>query len=224
MNKYLFPIYAIIAGYILVRFASKRTLINIKLLLAFSGAFLLSQTVFILIPEVYESLSGKLTGALIMTGILVQIFLEFFSKGAEHGHIHIHSEQTHFPWLLFISLCVHAFLEGFPVTQHNDLVYGILIHKIPIAILITSYLLNSKFKDLEVIFFLFVFAIMTPLGTYISNEVEVSANYIQMINAVVIGIFLHISTIILFESSEGHKFNLSKLIVIVLAVALAYLI
>ena len=78
MNKYLFPIYAIIAGYILVRFASKRTLINIKLLLAFSGAFLLSQTVFILIPEVYEGLSGKLTGALIMTGILVQIFLEFF--------------------------------------------------------------------------------------------------------------------------------------------------
>ncbi|RZV65520.1 MAG: ZIP family metal transporter, partial [Flavobacteriaceae bacterium] len=41
---------------------------------------------------------------------------------------------------------------------------------------------------------------------------------------VVIGIFLHVSTIILFESNEEHRFNLRKLMIIILAVAIAYII
>ena len=44
------------------------------------------------------------------------------------------------------------------------------------------------------------------------------------INAVVIGIFLHISTTILFEAGEGHKFNLSKLTAICIGVLIAYFI
>jgi hypothetical protein len=69
-----------------------------------------------------------------------------------------------------------------------------------------------------------VFAAMTPLGTFISNTSEISTDYLTMINAIVIGIFFHISTTILFESSEGHKFNLSKLIAIILGVGIAYAI
>ena len=195
-----------------------------RLLLSFSGAFLLALTLFDLLPEVYEHLEGKQTGLFIMSGILIQIILEFFSKGAEHGHIHIHKNETAFPWLLFISLCIHSFLEGFPIHQHNDMVYGVLIHKIPIATLITSYLLQSHFSKLQITLFLLVFASMTPLGTLISNSVELVSGYVYYINAIVIGIFFHISTIILFESSEGHKFNLSKLVVIVLGVLVAYLI
>jgi len=222
MNKYLLPVYAVIFGFVLVKLAQERPLKHIKLLLAFSGAFLLSLTVFDLLPEVYNHLDAKRTGLFIMAGILIQIFLEFFSKGAEHGHIHVHNTETIFPWLLFISLCLHAFLEGFPIHQENEMVYGVLIHKIPIAILISSYLLQAKFKTLHVILFLLIFALMTPLGTYISNELSVNDNILHVINAMVIGIFLHISTIILFESSEGHKFNLQKIIVIVVAVAVAY--
>lgn len=195
-----------------------------KLLLSFSGAFLLALTLFDLLPEVYEHLEGKQTGLFIMSGILFQIILEFFSKGAEHGHIHIHKNETAFPWLLFISLCIHSFLEGFPIHQHNDMVYGVLVHKIPIAALMTSYLLQSSFSKVQIVLFLVVFASMTPLGTLISNTVELVEGYVYYINAIVIGIFFHISTIILFESSEGHKFNLSKLVVIVLGVVVAYLI
>lgn len=81
---------------------------NLKLLLAFSGSFLLSLTVMHLLPDVYES--GKTSiGIFIMFGILFQIILEFFSKGAEHGHVHGHDKLTQMPWLLFISLCIHAF-------------------------------------------------------------------------------------------------------------------
>ncbi len=224
MNKYLFPIYAVAIGVILVVIFKQKKSSYTKILLSFSGAFLLALTLFDLLPEVYEHLEGKQTGLFIMSGILIQIILEFFSKGAEHGHVHIHKHETSFPWLLFISLCIHSFLEGFPIHQHNDMVYGVLVHKIPIAALLTMYLLQSHFTKTQIIGFLVVFASMTPLGTIISNNVELVSGYVYYINAIVIGIFFHISTIILFESSEGHKFNLSKLVSILLGVAVAYLI
>ena len=104
------------------------------------------------------------------------------------------------------------------------MVYGIIIHKIPIAILITSYLFQSDFKTYQIIAFLTVFGLMTPLGTVISNNVYLRPGLLPHINAVVIGIFLHISTTILFESSEGHKFNLNKILAIIVAVAIAYFI
>ena len=65
---------------------------------------------------------------------------------------------------------------------------------------------------------------MTPLGTIISNNVTMLSEYLIYINAVVIGVFLHISTTILFESGEGHKFNLNKILAIIVAVAIAYYI
>jgi len=224
MNKYLFPIYAVILGFLVVKLTQNKPIKNVKLLLAFSGAFLLSLTIFELLPQVYNHLDTKLTGLAIMAGILLQIILEFFSKGAEHGHVHTSKNNSVFPWLLFISLCLHSFLEGFPIDQHNDMVYGVLIHKIPIAVLITTFLFQSNFKTYQIIFFLGLFAIATPIGTYISNETDIVTNYIHYINAMVIGIFLHISTTILFESSEGHKFNLNKLLAIISAVAIAYFI
>ena len=147
-----------------------------------------------------------------MCGILLQIVLELFSKGAEHGHVHIHNNKTVFPWLLFISLCIHSFLEGFSIHDHNDMVYGVLIHKIPIALIITLFLTHSNYNKLQIALFLIVFAFMTPLGTYISNSFNAIAHYVDAVNAVVIGIFFHISTTILFESGEGHKFNLSKFV------------
>ena len=224
MSEFLFPIYAVILGIIIAAITKQKKTWNTKLLLSFSGAFLLALTLFELLPEVYSHLDTKLTGLFIMCGILLQIILELFSKGAEHGHMHIHKNETGFPWLLFISLCIHSFLEGFPIHQHNDMVYGVLIHKIPIATLVTLFLFQSNYSKFQIGVFLFVFAIMTPLGTYISNTSKEIANYTHVINAIAIGIFFHIATTILFESGNGHKFNLSKFISIILGVGIAYLI
>ncbi|HCY81640.1 MAG TPA: ZIP family metal transporter [Xanthomarina gelatinilytica] len=224
MNKYLLPVLAVLIGALIVLVLKQKRSLFTKLLLSFSGAFLLALTLFDLLPEVYHHLDAKLTGLYIMFGILLQIILEFFSKGAEHGHIHIHKDNTQFPWLLFISLCIHSFLEGFPIHQHNDMVYGVLIHKIPIATLITSFLVQSNYSKMQIAGFLIFFAAMTPLGTFISNNTSLAEQHIYIINAIVIGIFFHISTVILFESSEGHKFNMSKLLAIIFGVAIAYLI
>lgn len=224
MNSYLLPLFAVLFGVLLVVLLRKRKSNYSKLLLPFSGAFLLALTLFDLLPEVYEHLEAKQTGLYIMCGILMQIILEFFSKGAEHGHVHIHVHNNVFPWALFLSLCIHSLLEGFSIHEHNDMVYGILVHKIPIAMVLTTFLLHSKYSRWQVVMFLTVFAVMTPLGTFLSNNAAFVADYVNIINAFVIGIFFHISTIILFESSEGHKFNLSKLIAIILGVGVAFII
>ncbi|MDD7887019.1 ZIP family metal transporter [Flavivirga sp. 57AJ16] len=224
MNNYLLPFYAVILGVLIASITKTKKSWNTKLLLSFSGAFLLALTLFELLPEVYEHLDTKLTGLYIMCGILLQIILELFSKGAEHGHVHIHKNETAFPWLLFVSLCIHSFLEGFAIHEHNDMVYGVLIHKIPIAALISMFLFQSNYSKIQIAIFLIIFACMTPLGTVISHTSQTVASFAHVINAIVIGIFFHISTTILFESSDGHKFNLSKFIAIILGVGIAYLI
>ncbi|OBQ52764.1 ZIP family metal transporter [Tamlana sp. s12] len=224
MNKFLLPILAVFLGFGIALVSKKQKSWNTKLLLSFSGAFLLALTLFELLPEVYHHLDTKLAGLLIMGGILLQITLELFSKGAEHGHVHIHKDHSTFPWTLFISLCIHSFLEGFSIHDHNDMVYGVLVHKVPIATVITLFLMQSNYTKLQIGAFLLVFAFMTPLGTYISNNAHAVHVYTDMINAIVIGIFFHISTTILFESGDGHKFNLSKFIAIIVGVGIAYMI
>ncbi|WP_461534469.1 ZIP family metal transporter [Sinomicrobium sp.] len=195
-----------------------------KLLLAFSGAFLLSITVFELVPEVFEDHSGKTPGIFIMCGIFLQIFLEFFSKGAEHGHIHHSPGHKSFPWMLFISLSIHSVLEGIPIYHHNTLIYGIVIHKLPIAIVLTTFFVNSNIDKWKMMAFMILFAFMTPLGTFLSTNLHLIEEFYMPINALIIGIFLHISTIILFESAEGHKFNITKLVVIIAGILTAYVL
>jgi hypothetical protein len=156
-----------------------------------------------------------------MVGILFQIILEFFSKGAEHGHVHGHDKIKQMPWLLFISLCIHAFLEGFPVGHHHDLAYGIAIHHLPIAIILTTFFLTAELNKTALFVFMISFALMTPLGTFVSDSVTSITQYYTEITAVVIGILFHISSTIIFESSEGHKFNIAKISMIVLGILLA---
>lgn len=218
--NYLLPLLSVLIGYLIALLLKPKAKQNLKLLLAFSGSFLLSLTVMHLLPDVYES-NNKSVGVYIMLGILFQIILEFFSKGAEHGHVHGHDKMTKMPWLLFISLCIHAFLEGFPVGHHHNLAYGIAIHHLPIAIILTTFFLNAELNKIELFFFMLTFAVMTPFGTLISNNFSILNDYYTQITAVVIGILFHISSTIIFESSEGHKFNIAKVSMIILGIVLA---
>lgn len=221
--NYLLPLLSVLLGYIVALLLKPKNKTNLKLLLAFSGSFLLSLTVMHLLPEVYESNNPNI-GIFIMSGILFQIILEFFSKGAEHGHVHGHEVMTQIPWLLFISLCIHAFLEGFPVSHHHDLAVGIAIHHLPIAIILTTFFINAKLNKKAIFFFMATFAVMTPLGTILSDYLPILNEYYIEITAVVIGILFHISSTIIFETSEGHKFNIAKVSMIVIGIALAYFI
>lgn len=224
---YLYPFLVVIIVSIIVLFLSKKAIqINSKLTLAFSGAFLLSITFFELLPSVYfenmidNKSDQRIIGLMIMIGILFQVILEFFSKGAEHGHID--TKKNKLPWVLLISLSIHAFVEGFSIRLDQNILYGIFIHKIPIAFIITTSLLSTKIKKYKILLFIFFFSIMTPLGTFISNNSDQLLKYSLIIDSLVAGVLLHVSTTILFETSQGHKFNLVKILLITGAIILAY--
>lgn len=225
MSTYILSISAVFLGSIIVYIFNPSNQKKLKLLLAFSGAFLLAITIFNLLPEVFEDHHyAKKTGIWIMIGILLQKILEYFSKGAEHGHIHIHKKTKKVPLLLFLSLGIHAILEGFPIHHTEGILIGIIVHKVPVAMILTTFLFQTEIKKGIVILVLILFALMTPLGTLISENFSIVQNYYKEITALVIGIFLHVSTTILFESNEGHKFNITKLVVILVATATAYFI
>lgn len=222
--NYLLPILAVILSFVFVYWIRPKNKSHFKLLLAFSGAFLLALTIFELLPSVYRQSNSKIVGVFIMVGILLQIFLEFFSKGAEHGHVHLNRSRVSFPWLLFISLCIHSLLEGFPIGTHDKILYGILVHKVPIAIILSIFLLNSRIRLVKAVWFIVLFSLMTPIGSFAAAHVPLFTEHDTHISALVIGVFFHISTVILFESSQGHSFNLQKVLVIILGVTIAYIL
>lgn len=219
---FILPLLSVLIGYAIALFLKPNSSIGFKLLLSFSGAYLLSITVFELLPNVYESGSAQI-GVFIMLGLLLQIVLEFLSKGAEHGHMHHDETASNFPVLLLISLSIHSLLEGFPLNSTEHLLYGVVVHKIPVAAILSVFLFKSKIGKVKAVMFLVFFALMTPLGSWIAGNFEIVDQYIPYINALVIGIFLHVSTTIIFEASKNHTFNASKLGVIVAGIVLAYL-
>ena len=209
---------------------------KLKLLIAFSGSYLLSITALHLLPEVFIGDDrGAYFGAFVLAGFFTQVMLEFFSGGIEHGHAHTH-RSSGLPVGLMIGLCLHAFLEGMPLGSghshhghdhsHGDshgiepLLLGIVLHKYPVAMVFLAMLLNSGLSRPKAFGLLALFAVMAPLGTLLSS-VELVGQYSRESLAIVIGIFLHVSTTILFESSEGHRFNAYKMMAIAAGLALS---
>ena len=205
---------------------------TLKLILSFSGAFLLSMTVTHLLPEAFQSNSFH-PGIFILFGFLLQILFEFFTEGIEHGHIHLHAKaEIPLPLAMLAGLLIHSFLEGVPLSKNlmsgeradSSLMTGIVLHNIPIALALTG-LLSGTGRGKSV-FCLILFALAAPAGLLFGIQMTgFAGTQIKLFHdgalGIVIGIFLHISTTILFESSEGHRFNLAKIGIILLGAGLA---
>jgi zinc transporter ZupT len=217
---------SVIAGAIVVEIFKPKKSRNMQLLLTFSGAYLLAVSVLHLLPELFQHNTTQNIGLFILGGFLVQILLEYFSQGIEHGHFH---KSNLIPFSVLISLCLHALLEGIPLGghlhnhTHNALLTGIVLHKLPVSIVLMTFFLQSDMPKKRAYILLLLFALMSPLGVFAGNLFTILANYQNEIMAMVIGIFLHISTTILFESTDGHKFSFTKIIAIIIGTLLAIL-
>ncbi len=217
----LLPALAVLLSFVVLLAFPALRIRDHRLLLSFSGAFLLGITLFELLPQVFSNHQNKEVGVYIALGILLQIILESFSKGAEHGHQHGSPPENRFPLLLFVSLGLHAFLEGIPLASNQAVIWGIAVHKIPVALILGSFLIESGLSRYSTWFFMVAFALMTPMGTWLGALPLLQGIYGYLL-ALVIGMILHVSTIILFESSRNHAHNLRKLGVILLGLILAY--
>jgi len=225
---YLFLFFSVIFGALLGLYFYKRSQSKIKLLISFSGAYLFAITILHLLPELYMNSISHSTGIFILVGFILQIILEHFTHGVEHGHSHIHGS---IPISMMIGLSIHSFLEGMPLmsVQHHDHVHhqsllsAIVLHKIPVSMVLMGMLMESGQSKMKSLIIILLFAIMSPLGAYSSNIIGDFSNYYQEIMAIVVGTFFHISTTILFESSEGHRFDFRKILAILIGVGVAIL-
>jgi zinc transporter ZupT len=204
---------------------------HFTLVLSFSGAYILGLSFFHILPMSYLAV-GINTGLFIILGFILQVLLEVLTKGLEHGHAH-NIDKNKVPYALFIGLTIHALLEGMPFGHSHDhghgedaLLLGILIHKLPEAFILGTVLRSSGVSKAKAFAFIAAFASMSPIGGLISGLLEHRFAdpdyYFGVVMALVVGIFLHIATTIIYEADRSHRFNLGKLLAIFIGFSLAY--
>lgn len=211
----------------------------VKLLNAFTGAYLLCLTILHLLPELYHGHEGHGAhaaeeaamhlGIIMLAGFFTQLALDTISMGVEHGHSHhVHGRL---PLGIILGLCLHALVEatalGNPETHYDPasrklLLWSIVLHNFPVSIALLGMLLQSGMKPKTWASIMLLFASMAPIGMTLSSHTGLE-HYTRELTAFVIGIFMHISTTILFESGEVHRFNLAKLAAIIVGTGLGFL-
>jgi zinc and cadmium transporter len=210
----------------------------VRFLLTISGGFLFGTVMLHLFPEVFEEHSSA--GIFILIGFFIQLILEKFSEGVEHGHLHLElpdghdhgHDHTHYhkkSWVtaigLLVSLSIHSILEGLPLAQltytdisdlrHNALFLAVLVHKIPTSIAFVAVLNQTGIQKKWIILLLLWYTIMTPTGAFLGSLLHTSLGTYSLstteLTALAAGMLLHIASTILFESTEHHKFSFLKI-------------
>ncbi|BDC98191.1 ZIP family metal transporter [Persicobacter psychrovividus] len=224
----------ILAG-LLQPWISKKYKPDFRAILNFAGGYLFALTLVHQIPELFhsdhihaDSMHEKsILGLIILCGFFFQVVLEKLSGGIEHGHFHAHNDHQHgnlSPLVLLIGLGTHSLLEGAmlghgALNGHelihghfhgNNLLLGILLHKVPAAFALTAMLNHGKTMQKNTLFTLAIFALASPLGVLITHWIGDSSwidhTQLEWISALVTGSFLHISCTIFFENSgKEHR-------------------
>lgn len=207
---------------------------RVKVLNVFTGAYLITLVMLHLLPDLYQPEAGValkplLIGGFILLGFFLQIAMDSISMGIEHGHAH--EIQGRMAYGILTGLCIHAFVESLALgqtaeqmaapdhSQHHFLLVSIVVHNFPISIALLGMLLQSGMKKTSALACLGLFAAMAPIGLWVSNHTGLAV-YSRYLMAVVVGIFMHISTTILFETEHHHRFPLGKVFAALVGLAL----
>ncbi|RYZ56018.1 MAG: hypothetical protein EOP49_01580 [Sphingobacteriales bacterium] len=204
-------------------------------ILAFSGSFLLCITLLHLLPETFEELDHD-AGIFVLAGFFIQLLIQRFTHGMEHGHVHAHpandKHHHHIPLVSILAgLSIHAFMEGIPLgfnyRQHgteSSLYLAVAAHKLPEAMLLTSLVYSVKGRKAALLV-LIAFSLITPVGALLADNLgkryyRMSAIVMYVI-PVVAGAFIHIATTIFFESgTRQHTLTWQKVVAIALGVCI----
>ena len=168
--------------------------------------------------------------AAVMVGFLIQLLLEQLTRGAEHGHNHCpcceesveaaehhhehlhheghcHDDRHHPMTGLILGLSIHAFLEGMPLVDldgdvHQGLLYGIVLHNIPIALVLVSLFINNRYGFWKSFLLLAIFAVMTPLGS-LCNLYLLPDN--EVLQSLIMGVVVGILAALLWDYDEETR-------------------
>jgi zinc transporter ZupT len=233
---------ALIGGFI-VLILPKLKSSRFNFLLVFVGSYLFSLTILHLLPDLFTfEGSSHFIGLYVLIGFFLQLFLGVFSKGVEHGHMYEIKHQDHHAisaTAVFISLCIHAFLDGVILSNatlavssqlsiNARLLVGIILHKSSEAFALVSVLKGIVNKRRTIFGYLLGFSLASPVGLWISKYCSQSLLFSEKVfvalAAVAVGNLLHISTTIFFESSPHHRLNLQRLVAILAGISVVMIL
>ncbi|MFP7657411.1 ZIP family metal transporter [Chryseobacterium proteolyticum] len=222
----LLLILSVIAGVFLGKHFGKKEKLA-KNLLILSAGFLITICLNEVFPQVYTSEKSNIIGIFVILGVLLQMILEALTKGFEHGHFHHHNDHNILPVALMAGLFVHAFIEGIPLGNEKEVLspylLGIVFHNIPISFILGAFLFNRKEGEKRspypTYMIIALFALASPMGMLLGNyfNPELQPYFL----AIVGGIFLHISSVIIFESNKNHNIDWTKIGLVILGISLA---
>lgn len=172
--------------------------------------------------------------------------------GHFHAHEHDENcedptRRSRLPWMALISLSLHAALESMPVVgsyEHHvghvhgplaldiidwGLVTGLVLHKVPVSMVLMAMMVESHVPRRQAWWGLVIFG-LAPLAGMASFggllhwlPSNLLVTFPGMMQAMVVGILLHIGTTVLFEAGEGHAFNKKKFLATCLGLGLGVL-
>jgi zinc and cadmium transporter len=177
---------------------------------AFSGAFLFAVTVFLWIPELahVDHERSLPWGIWIVLGYFLQFALDSRSRGLEHGHIHHHDPN---PWPAYMGLLIHSVVEGVPMLrlpESEQLAFALSlgIHNLPIAALLAFWLRQCQVPFQKIALALLGMSLAAPFGAAVGTLLPLDMPGMEgFIGGLVVGIFLHVSSTILFELQKDHR-------------------
>ena len=98
------------------------------------------------------------------------------------------------------------------------LTVGLILHKVPVAMVLMAMMLEQHVPKRTAWLVLAGFGVSPALGmlsadmVYHALDANAAAEVTSMLQALVVGILLHIGTTVLFEAGEGHAFNKAKFV------------
>ncbi len=192
-------------------------------ILAFAGSYILGIIATHLLPGIFGEGHARGPGLALLAGFVVQLLFSLLSQGVEHGHIHREKATGSSFLVIYGGLCLHAFVEGLPLSGYealdahavghghdhhplfNHLLAGVALHKLPEAYVMALLVRINQPLPSRFWVFMVIFASMSPLGALTGYYLLPDAQMVRLMLAFVVGSLMHISTTILFESeSKGH--------------------
>ena len=106
---------------------------------------------------------------------------------------------------------------------------GLVLHKVPVSMVLMAMMVESHVPRRQAWLVLVFFGLAPLAGMVIFEGLlhwlpsELMVSFPGMMQAMVVGILLHIGTTVLFEAGEGHAFNKKKFLATCLGLGLGLL-
>lgn len=167
----------------------------------FSAGILIATAFLYLLPEAILLTDSKWIGFFILGSFVTLYILEKFVM--LHPCEEVHCDYHNVGIAAYVGMCVHTLFDGlalgstFFVEGLDWIVFlAIMAHKIPASFSLATILKKAEWKNRQILFFIFIFGSIIPLGAFISSSVlsYLSAPIIGMALSLSLGTFLYIAT------------------------------